>query len=214
MKKNVLSAAVLTAFLFVAIALLAVPARAQVGIGGGFNFSQVGDISTSSAKASFDNSAGYHIGVFYDLGLGPLAVRPGIFYRQVGTFEVPAASGPAEDAAERFDLDLIEIPLDVRYRLLPTPLVKPYLLAGPVLTFSQAEDDLEDGIEDVYLTGDIGAGVEIAMPGIGFTLMPEFRYGLGTTRFIEDEFEIGDTTVNPQEDARLNSVVLRLNVRF
>lgn len=208
MRPNALRTASLTALL---LAVLAIPpaAHAQVGLAGGLNFNQLDDISTGSVNANFESSTGYHIGVFYDLGLGPIALRPGIMYRQVGTYEF----SDLPTGAEEINLNAIEVPIDVRWRILPLPLVKPYLLAGPVLTFPQSEDDF-DSTESISLNADIGAGVEITLPGIGFTLMPELRYGIATSSFLKDEFEIGDTEIQPQDDPRLNAIMLRLNVRF
>jgi hypothetical protein len=56
--------------------------------------------------------------------------------------------------------------------------------------------------------------VEITLPGVGFTLMPELRYGIATSSFLEDDFEVGGVEVNPQDNPRLNAIMLRLNVRF
>jgi hypothetical protein len=206
MKQHALRTASLAFLLALATAVMT-PAQAQIGIAGGLNFNQLDDISATSANANLDNSTGYHIGVFYDLGLGPIAVRPGIFYREVGTYEF-------SDLQQNIDLNAIEIPVDVRWRVLPLPLVKPYLLAGPVLTFPQSNTEGFEGTESVNLNADIGAGVEITLPGVGFTLMPELRYGIATSSFLEDNFEVRDVEVNPQDNPRLNSIMLRLNVRF
>ena len=216
MKRRLAHAILLAALLFITAATLTTPAHAQLGIGAGYNYDQIDDIRTSSLDATFDNSTGYHVGLFFDAALGPFAFRPGVFYRKAGTyaFAVSDESSLLDVSTEEFDLTLIEIPLDVRYRILPLPLFKPYVFAGPVLSFPQSNGDLEEGLEDLYLTADIGAGVELTVPGLGFTLMPELRYGIGTTRFIRDEFEIGGTTVSPQESPRMNSVMLRLNLRF
>lgn len=192
--------------------VLATPAQAQIGIGGGLNFNQLDDINSTNADATFEGSAGYHIGVFYDLGLGAFAVRPGIFYRQVGTYEFGDIPG-VEDGDVDIDMNAIEVPIDVRLRLLPQAPVKPYLLAGPVLTFPQEEQDFES-TKSVNLNADIGAGVEIVLAGAGLTLMPELRYGIATGSFLEDEFEVGGVEVEPQDDSRLNAISLRLNVRF
>ena len=208
MKRNVVRIASLTLLLAVAL-VAASPARAQIGLTGGLNFNQLDDINATNANANFENSTGYHIGVFYDLGLGPVAIRPAVIYRQVGTYEF----NDLPLGTEEINLNAIEIPIDLRWRVLPLPLVKPYLLAGPVLTFPQSEDDF-DSTESLNLNADIGAGVEITLPGIGFTLMPELRYGIATSSFLKDEFEIGDTDIQPQDEARLNSVMLRLNVKF
>ena len=206
MRQHALRTASLAFLLALATAVMT-PAQAQVGIAGGLNFNQLDDISTTSANANLDSNTGYHIGVFYDLGLGPIAIRPGIFYREVGTYEF-------SDLQENIELNAIEVPIDVRWRILPLPLVKPYVLAGPVLTFPQSNTDDFDGTEGVNLNADIGAGVEITLPGVGFTLMPELRYGIATSSLLEDSFEVSGVEVNPQDDPRLNSIMLRLNVRF
>jgi hypothetical protein len=209
MKRNVLRIASL-ALLLAVVMMAASPAKAQVGLTGGLNFNQLDDIEASTnVRANFQNSTGYHIGVFYDLGLGPIAFRPGLIYRQVGTYEF----SDLPSGTEEINLNAIEVPLDLRWRILPLPLVKPYLLAGPVLTFPQSEDDF-DSTESLNLNADIGAGVEITLPGIGFTLMPELRYGIATSSFLQDEFEVNGVDVQPQDEARLNSIMLRLNVKF
>lgn len=206
MRQHALRTASLAVLLALAMAIVT-PAQAQVGIAGGFNYNQLDDISATDVNANLDSKTGYHIGVFYDLGLGPIAIRPGLFYREVGTYEF-------SDLEENIELNAIEVPIDVRWRILPLPLVKPYLLAGPVLTFPQSNTEGFEGTESVNLNADIGAGVEITLPGVGFTLMPELRYGIATSSFLEDDFEVGGVEVNPQDDPRLNAIMLRLNVRF
>jgi len=210
MKRNVLFSATL-AFLLAASLAFSPSAHAQIGISGGLNFNQLDDISATNANATYESSTGYHVGVFYDLGLGPIAVRPGVMYRQVGTYEFGDIPGVGEEVD--IELNAVEVPIDVRWRVLPLPLVKPYVLAGPVLTFPQSSEDF-GSTKSVNLNADIGAGVEITLPGVGLTLMPELRYGIATGSILEDEFEIGDVEVDPQDNPRLNSIMLRLNVRF
>lgn len=214
MTTNVSHLLPLGVLLMLVMAAVPAPAQAQIGIGAGFNYDELEDVRTSTANATFEDATGYHVGVFYDLSLGPLALRPGVFYRRIGAYAFEVPSGDLSDHIEEFDINLVEIPIDVRFRLMAVPLLKPYVLAGPVITIPQAEGELSDGVEEAHMTADIGAGVEVQLPGLGFTLMPELRYGIGATRFFQDEFEIGDATITPQEDPRLNSVMLRLNVRF
>lgn len=209
--------AILTGLLLLAVGPLSHEARAQFGVSGGLNFNQLDDIRTENARANFESATGYHVGVFYDAALGPIALRPGVMYRRVGEYRFPEVDGPDDiglpDRAS-FDISQIEVPIDVRWRVLPLPLVTPYVLASPVLTFPRTEGDVSDGVRSANLTADIGAGAEIRLPGMGLTLMPELRYGIGATSFLEEEFTIGDTTIRPLEQPRLNAVILRLNVRF
>jgi len=212
MKRNASLVPSLFAFFFLAAATFPTTVKAQPGISAGLNFNQLDEIETETLRADLENSTGYHFGLFYDLTFGPVALRPGIMYRHIGEYGFSNLNLP--DQTSLFDLDVIDVPVDLRWRILPQSPVKPYLLVGPVLSFPQAEDDLDDGVEVVSLSADIGAGLGIELPGAGITLMPELRYEFGTTPFIQDEFDVGDATIQPQDTPRLNSFVLRLGVRF
>ena len=66
------------------------PVQAQLGVSAGLNFDSAGDIETTantSENETLDNATGYHIGVVYDLGLGPINLRPGLLYRNVGSYD-------------------------------------------------------------------------------------------------------------------------------
>lgn len=187
-------------------------ADAQFGLSAGLNFNQLDEVETETVQADLRNTTGYHFGIFYDLALGPVGLRPGIMYRHIGDYRISNIDLP--DRISEYDLNVIDVPIDLRLRLLPQSPVRPYLLAGPVISFPQAEDDFDDGVEDVGLSADIGAGLTIEIPSAAITLMPELRYEIGATPLIQDEFEVGDATVQPQNNPRLNSLVLRLNVRL
>ena len=185
----------------------ATPAQAQLGIGGGLNFNNMDDIDAGSVEGTFEGSTGYHIGAFYNFGAGPVDLRPGIFYYRIGRFDFPDA--------EDLDLRAVEIPLDVRFK--PTVLrgIHPYVLGAPVVSFARSSSDSSDAFEDVSLGADVGVGVELSLPGMEATLMPELRYGIGVTDYVSDSFDVGDTTVHPASGARRPSkVTLRLNIAF
>lgn len=194
-----------------ALALLAGasdPACAQgVGIAVGANFADRHDIDVGNARATFNNSTGYHVGLEFEMGSGPLALRPGIFYQRMGTYDFPSG--------EKFDLSAIEVPVDVRLTVLSLPVLRPYLVAGPVLTFPSASGAFGDAVKSASLTADVGAGVAIALPGSGFVLMPELRYSAGVTDYLKDSFQIGGTTITPSNASRrLAKVMLRLHLFF
>jgi hypothetical protein len=184
------------------------PVQAQgLGIAAGANFANRHDIDVGNARATFDNSTGYHVGIEFEVGSGPLAVRPGIFYQRLGTYDFPSG--------EAFDLSAIEVPVDLRLTVLSLPVLRPYLVAGPVLTFPSANGAFGDAVKSASLTADIGAGVAIALPGTGFVLMPELRYSAGVTDYLKDSFQIGGTTITPTNDSRrLAKVMLRLHLFF
>lgn len=203
--------ALLSAFLMIG---LAVPAQAQFGVAGGLNFESAGDIETSTSNnGTFDNSTGYHIGVVYELGLGAATIRPGFLYRRVGEFEFSQSALPNINDP-RFGVSAWQIPVDLRFTVLPTPLVSPYVLAGPMVTLPRGEDEFEDATEDVSYSLNVGIGANISLPVTSLKLQPELRYEFGATKFIKDDFEIGDTTFSPQDSPRFSAFGLRLNVIF
>jgi hypothetical protein len=188
---------------------LAPAAHAQFGLAAGLNFDRMGDIEARDASATFENASGYHVGAFFDLGVGPLAIRPGLFYRNIQNIE---AGGDLD--RRTFDLNLVEIPIDFRVRAM-TPIVRPYVLAGPVIRFaSTRDDDFEDMIENLSMAGNLGAGVEVALPGTGLRFFPELRYSFGLTRFTKDEFTIGGVNFRSEGRQSDSSVMLRLGIGF
>lgn len=186
----------------------AAPAGAQgLGIAAGANFADRHDIDVGNARATFDKSTGYHVGIELEAAAGPLAIRPGVFYQRLGTYDFPSG--------ESFDLSAVEVPVDVRLTVLSLPVLRPYLVAGPVITFPSANGAFGDAVKSASLTADLGAGVAIALPGSGFVLMPELRYSAGVTDYLKDSFQIGGTTVTPSTDSRrLAKVMLRLHLFF
>jgi len=183
------------------------PAQAQgLGVAAGLNFNQLDDLEVGSGSATYDNATGYHVGLFLDLGGGPLAFRPGVFYHQLGRYDFPAG--------ERIDLSAIEVPLDVRLSLGTGGVLRPYVLGAPVLTFPRT-DAFEEAVKDMTLTADLGVGFELGAPGTGLRFMPELRYSIGVTDYLSEGFQIGDVTVTPADsDRRVSRIMLRLNVMF
>lgn len=184
------------------------PAQAQLGVAAGLNFESTDDISPNSST-TLESSTGYHLGVVYNLGFGPVDVRPGFFYRQLGqNYEFP------DDISEaNANVAAWEVPVDLRVTVLPLPLVKPYLLAGPKASFYQSDlDELDDDLNDVSYSIAIGVGADISL-GSSITLQPELRYDYGATDYIDDSIEIGDATFS-QENPRFSAFALRLNLLF
>jgi len=184
----------------------AVPTQAQFGIGAGLNFSDLDDIDTSSGNATLDASTGYHFGLFFNIGSGPLSVRPGVFYHHNGTYDFPAG--------DELKMSAVEVPIDLRFDFAPRSPVSIYLLGGPVITFPSAgEGDFGEAFNDLSLSADIGAGLALGLPGVGLTLMPELRYSMGITDYWSDDFSVGAVTVSPAE-RRTSKWMIRLNVMF
>lgn len=204
----------------IAVALLALglattaPAHAQLGIAGGLNFESAGDIeTTTNSSATLDNSTGYHIGLVYELGLGPLTLRPGVFYRRVGTFQFSNVPADFQSDNQSFDVAAWQVPVDVRLTVLPLPLIKPYILAGPMLTFPRSEGALEDATSDASLSLNVGVGTSISLPTTSIQLQPELRYEFGATKFISEDADLPGG-VGVSDSPRFSAFGLRLNVVF
>ncbi len=196
-------------FALIFAALVALPSQsfAQLGVAAGLNFDEFSDIS-GSRKATFDNASGYHVGVFYDLSLAAVGLRIGAFYRDVGDVDVSL-----EGVDDAFALNMIDVPVDIRFNFTSTPILKPYLLAGPVFSFpSSDDDDYQDALEDVSISGNVGAGLAFNLGSIRF--YPEVRYAIGVSRFMKDSFSIGAVDFETDEVQRQNSVMLRLGIGF
>jgi len=191
--------------------LLALPtaAQAQLGASVGLNFNRLSDIKTGDTRATFDNSQGWHVAVWFDLPLGPVAIRPGLRYMDAGSLY----RGFREDLSdpsvqEGFDVTLLEIPIDVRYRM-PLPFLTPYVMAGPVLRFPSGDEAIKDNLKEFSLAGSLGVGVEVSL--LGLRLYPELQYTFGITEFTKG-FEVAGVEINPDARQHLNVVMLRVGV--
>jgi len=184
-------------------------AHAQFGVAAGLNFERLSDIEAFNVKTTFDNANGYHVGVFYDLGLGVAGIRIGAFYRDLGEFD---AGDSVQEDLQKVDMTMIDFPVDVRVNLTSTPAVSPYVLAGPVFSLPSSGNDVIDGtLESLFISGNVGFGVSLNLGGI--RLLPEFRYAIGISRLVKDGAQIGgvDLVAN---NTKVNTAMLRLGVIF
>jgi len=195
-------------FLTATLAMLPAGAHAQLGVAAGLNFASIDDIDVSGGRGNFDSATGYHVGAFYDLGLGPAALRLGLFYRDMGDVDVSLAG-----IREAFDVTLIDIPFDLRFDVMATPVVRPYILVGPVFSFASSDnDDFDSALKDVQVAGNVGVGLSINA-GVAH-LFPEIRYSVGLSRFMDDDATVRGVRFSADDTQRQNSVMLRLGLRF
>lgn len=200
-----------TTFLFVLLlAGWMQPATAQFGVAAGLNFDSADDIQLPTQDATLGNTRGYHVGVIMDFDLGPSHLRPGFFYRQVGTYTF---AGDAFDD-NQFELTAYEVPVDLRFDVLSTPNIRPYVLAGPMATFPQGEGEFGEATEDVTFSLNVGAGLSLGAETSTVRVQPEIRYEVLGTQFIRESFEIAGQQFEPEERPRFSSLSLRLNVVF
>jgi len=197
----------LTLILVTAFSLFPATASAQLGVAAGLNFDDMSDIS-GSRSATYENSSGYHFGVFFDTASSPIALRLGAYYRDMGDVELDLG-----EFGQVFDLSLLDVAVDVRFAVLALPVVNAFVSAGPVVSFpSSSNDEYKASLESATMAGNVGAGIALSLGGL--TLTPELRYSVGVSRFMKDEFTIRGIEFESDDVHRANSVMLRLGVIF
>ncbi|MEZ4703139.1 MAG: porin family protein [Rhodothermales bacterium] len=204
-----------SALLVFSLFLFSSPASAQVRLGilGGGNFAALNDISAGDALVNFDNTTGYHIGAFVDIGFGALGVRPAVYYLDAG----PLFQGAGFLEKDDFNMVYVSVPVDLRFSLGAGP-VKPYFLAGPevrILTSAQdAPPELEDQLSNLVVNAGLGLGLEVNVPGFGITLYPQIRYSFGLSDLVDRTYEINDVTISTDGGQRPNMWLLSLGIGF
>jgi len=198
-------------------------AQIRFGAAAGLNYTDIDNVDFGSAQAVYNSRQGFHIGVFADIPLGPLGVRPGIFYMNAGKiFEDGLKDFLDEVLPEGTDLNLdddfsvkyVTVPIDLRYKIGLTA-VQPYIFVGPEFRFRTETDllpEVDDNLKSFGLAGNFGAGVEVAL--LGVRLLPEFRMAFDTSGIIDDKITIGDFEFVADEAHQLRTVMLRLGVIF
>jgi len=193
------------------------PAHAQFGVTAGLNFAQMDDFTSSvqntSVNAAFDNARGYHVGLVYEFGSGTWTVRPAAVFRTIGTYTLPQ-DPTAGDLREEFDLQVVEVPLDIRLRLLDLPGIDPYVMAGPMASFPWGEGDFGDATEEIALSANVGGGINIETSWLPVSLQAELRYETGVTDFFQDDFTVGGRTFDPRDEPQNSAFSVRLHLLF
>ena len=197
--------------LLLAAAFVPGQSRAQgFAVTAGLNFNTLSDIEAEDRDATFENATGWPLGISFELPLGPVSIRPGVRYMDAGSlFESEEIFGQDVPGLADATVELVEVPIDLRFRF-GTPLISPYILAGPVLRFPSGTDngDLFE-LESFSYAANVGAGLEIGFAGV--RLFPELKYTFGVSS-VASSFEVGDTTFEPDEGGQLNTIMLSLGV--
>lgn len=185
MKK--LSVALVVGALFV---MLVAPAPAaagvQFGIKGGGNMAKLTGSDLQDINGTLKNKVGFVAGVFVAFNMGP------VFTLQLeGLYTMKGVSQSYIDTdvtyTDKLSANYIEIPLLFKFRI-PTPLVSPFVFAGPAVSFKLSEKVTENG-QDVPLdqalfkNNDYGAifggGINI-----GSHFQMDVRYSMGMAKVI------------------------------
>ncbi len=167
---TVTSLALLLTFLFTDIA----DAQVKTGAKGGLTFANL-----HGASENFDNRVGFLIGGFAKFSLPgtPFAIQPEIMYSQKG----------AADGGNEIRVDYLEIPVLIKYAVVPTGVVQPNLFIGPYAGIRLiAESDggllggstnLENETHPIDYGGAAGAGLDIEVGSSIFTVDARYSYG-------------------------------------
>lgn len=190
-------------------------AQAQLGIAAGLNFEETSDIRDAAGNLSQEvvlrKSTGYHVGLVFEFGGDRLRLRPGVIFRNVGTYSLPDDANVG-DAGQNFDVSVIEIPLDLRMKVLPIPYINPYVTAGPTASLPRSEGDFTDATRTWSLSGNVGTGLSFAVSDV--RIQPEIRYQFGVTDYISDSFTIGNENIDPVDTPQFSTLSVRLNLMF
>ncbi|WP_420455376.1 outer membrane beta-barrel protein [Rubrivirga sp.] len=182
------------------LALAAPQAQAQIipsldlGVAGGVNFASLSDAQT----LDLDNSTGYHIGLYADVGVLFASVRTGVYYVRAGDIRADAQT-PNDNFDTSFDY--VAVPVDFQIKT-PTPIFQAYALIGPELRFPvDGLDTFET--ENVQYAGNVGLGVRGGLPLIGPSGYLELRYGRDLSGLRSDADD---------DDVKVHLVMIRLGV--
>ena len=164
-------------FAFPLLLALAAPATGQIvptldlGVAGGVNFASL----DQAGGLDLENSTGYHVGLYADVGAGPLHVRTGAYYLRAGDIDGAGADGDAGT------VHFVSVPFDLQVQT-PTPVVQAYLLAGPEVRFPLDGLDTFD-TKTANLVANVGVGVKGGVPLVGPSGFLEARYALDLDGF-------------------------------
>jgi Outer membrane protein beta-barrel domain len=202
--RNMLGRSALAVSAVLLVQLTAVrPAQAQFGIMGGANFESLTDLTGGPNPQLFSAATGYHVGIFAELGLGPVSIRPAALYLNAGSL----FQGAQFLTTDAFDLSYLAVPIDIQLHLIPFV----YFLAGPEFQFllsAKTDPDFKDNLKNLVMRG--GAG-------LGFKLGPVFaegRYVFGLTGLTpSDPYTVGPFTITSGDQVS-NAVRLSVGLGF
>ncbi len=172
-----------------AVAAMALcPLRADalfdLGVKAGVNIANA-SIDTANAPST-DAITGLTAGAFLSLGLGAIEIEPNLLFTAKG-YKYGDPTTPDAEFVNKFQY--VEIPVLVKWMIIPVGPVKPYLGAGPAIGFLTSADvtskiagasttaDAKSALEGSDYSAVIEAGVRIGLGAI--SLHGDVRYSIG-----------------------------------
>lgn len=179
--KNLITAAVAAA----ALCPLRADALFDLGVKAGVNIANA-DLDVAGAPST-DAITGFTGGGFIAIGLGAIELEGDLLFSAKGYGYDEDISGAAATVVNNFNY--IEIPVLLKWMIIPVGPVKPYLAAGPSLSFLMSAEsktelagasdtqDIKDSLGAADYSAVIGAGVRIGLAVV--SLHAEVRYAIG-----------------------------------
>ncbi len=177
---------VLVIAVFAGLLTLPQPARADVqfGIKAGGNMARPTGTDADDPLATLKNRVGFNGGIFLAFNFGRVVtIQWEVLYTMKGATYVALD----DSYTDKLYADYIEVPLLLKLRI-PTPIIQPFVFAGPTVGF-KLQEKLETNGEEVPLTENLlknndygaifGAGLNL-----GRNFMVDVRYSLGMQKVI------------------------------
>jgi hypothetical protein len=182
--KRMMTVLVIAAF----AGLLALPqpaaAGVQFGIKAGGNMARPTGIDAQDPTATLKNKVGFNGGLFLALNFGRVVtIQWEVLYTMKGATYVALD----DSYTDKLYADYIEVPLLLKLRL-PTPIIQPFVFAGPTVGF-KLQEKLESNGQEVPLgekllkNNDYGAIFGAGL-NLGRNFMVDVRYSLGMQKVI------------------------------
>ena len=105
-----------------AFGLFAMTASAQLGIRAGANFTDL-KLNDEFVQAATNSQTGFHVGLNYNLGLGPIGLEIGAYWTTVGT-QLNLSDPTLETITSNVNLDYLQVPVALRFTIIPLIYVK------------------------------------------------------------------------------------------
>lgn len=174
----------LTLAALTSLALCAGPSHAAVGVKAGVN---VASLTTDTNLKDPSSVTGLTGGVFMSIGLGPIAIEPDILFTAKGASYDAAIGTTVLKVVDHYNY--IEVPVLLKWMIIPAGPVQPYLGAGPAVSFLMSAKSKQDlagatttvDVKKSLASSEYSAVIEagLAINLVVTTISLDVRYGLG-----------------------------------
>jgi hypothetical protein len=170
---------------FAGLLLLPRPAAASVqfGLKAGGNMAKPTGADADDPLATLKSRVGFTGGIFLAFNFGRVVtIQSEVLYTMKGATYVALD----DSYTDKLTADYIEIPLLLKLRI-PTPVVQPFVFAGPSVGFKLKEKLESDGVpfdEKILKNNDYGAIFGAGL-NLGRSFMIDVRYSLGLQKVID-----------------------------